>query len=145
MVSGVRLHYVFTSCCLITVPNNVLRFHAHNLNGWQLSSQLLMATTNSQLTHYPNCQLLTATIPWLTQCSNSVYSLSESELIYNWRFTVNQFVMAPSLLRLAPGVFFFCATEPLWSYSLCNILSDGRMGLSLMNRLGLCQVYVLHI
>jgi hypothetical protein len=31
----------------------------------------------------------------------------------------------------------FFSTETLWSYSLCNILSDEKMGLSLMNMLGL--------
>jgi hypothetical protein len=39
---------------------------------------------------------------------------------------------------------FLFWTEPLWIYSLCNILSDERMGLPLMNMLGLCQVYISH-
>jgi hypothetical protein len=41
-------------------------------------------------------------------------SESESELLYDWRFSVNQFVLAPSPLRLTTRDFFF-ATEPLWS------------------------------
>jgi hypothetical protein len=42
-----------------------------------------------------------------------------------------------------PEIFFL--NESLWSYSLCNILSDERIGLSLINRLSLCQVYISHI
>lgn len=41
--------------------------------------------------------------------------------------------------------FFFVSVEPLWSQSLCNILSDGNIVLSLVNMLRLCQVYVSHI
>jgi hypothetical protein len=52
-------------------------------------------------------------------------------------------------LRTNPGPAIFFgggrATEPSRSYSFCNILSDERMSLSLMNRLRLCQVYVLHV
>jgi hypothetical protein len=40
---------------------------------------------------------------------------------------------------------FLFSVELLHSESICNILSDERMGLFLMNRLDLCQVYVLHI
>jgi hypothetical protein len=41
-------------------------------------------------------------------------SESESDLLYDWRFTANQFVLAPSPLRLTTGDFFF-VTGPLWS------------------------------
>jgi hypothetical protein len=37
---------------------------------------------------------------------------SGSELLYDWRFTANQFVLVPSLLRFMTRVFFF-ATGPL--------------------------------
>jgi hypothetical protein len=38
------------------------------------------------------------------------------------------------------------STEPLWSQSLCNILSDEKMGLSLMNMLGFSSsVRIAHI
>jgi hypothetical protein len=50
---------------------------------------------------------------------------SESESLYGWRFTVNQFVLAPSPLR----IFF----------SRLNIISDDRMGLSFTIAAGLCQ------
>jgi hypothetical protein len=36
-------------------------------------------------------------------------------------------------------------TEPLRSWSLCDILFDEQMGSSLMNMLGLCQVYLSHL
>jgi hypothetical protein len=39
--------------------------------------------------------------------------------------------------------FFF--TEPFPSYPFCDILPGERIGLSLMNKLGLCQVYVSHM
>jgi hypothetical protein len=41
-------------------------------------------------------------------------SQNESQLLYNWRFTANQFILASSLLRLMTKFFFF-STEPLWS------------------------------
>jgi hypothetical protein len=44
--------------------------------------------------------------------------------------------LAPSHLRLTTSPFSFVfATEPLRSLSLCNILSDEKMGLTLMNML----------
>jgi hypothetical protein len=36
----------------------------------------------------------------------------------------------------------FFVTESLLPLSLCNIPSGGKLGLSLMNRLRLCQMYV---
>jgi hypothetical protein len=54
----------------------------------------------------------------------------ESELLYDWRFIANQFVLAPSPLRLTARILFFSSIEHLRSYSLYNILSDERMGLS---------------
>jgi hypothetical protein len=43
-----------------------------------------------------------------------------------------------ALWRSRPEIFLF-TTEPLRSYSLCTILSDDKMGLSLMNMLGLAK------
>jgi hypothetical protein len=40
---------------------------------------------------------------------------------------------------------FFFATELLQPKYVCNIFSDERMSFSLMNMLGLCQVYLSHI
>jgi hypothetical protein len=50
------------------------------------------------------------------------------ELLYDWRFTANQFVLATSPLRLTTINFF--STEPLRSLSLRNIHSEERTGLS---------------
>jgi hypothetical protein len=53
-------------------------------------------------------------------------SESESELLYDCRFTANQFVLATRPLRLTTGDFF--PTEHLRS-SLCNIFSDEGLDL----------------
>jgi hypothetical protein len=55
-------------------------------------------------------------------------SESESELLYDWLFTANQFVLVPSPLRLTARIFF--SIQHLRSQFLYNILSDGRIGLS---------------
>jgi hypothetical protein len=56
--------------------------------------------------------------------------LSESELLYDWRFTANQFVLATRPLRLTPSHFIFqlntCGHRPYVTSSL----TDERMGLS---------------
>jgi hypothetical protein len=53
--------------------------------------------------------------------------------------------LAPSLLSSWPELLFSFTTECLWWFTFCNIPSDERMGLSLINRLGICQVYLSHI
>jgi hypothetical protein len=49
-------------------------------------------------------------------------SESESELLYDWRFTANQFVLATSPLRLKTSIFFFwqntCFHNPYVTSSL---------------------------
>jgi hypothetical protein len=64
---------------------------------------------------------------------NTSYAESESKLLYDWRFTANQFFLVPSPLRLTTRLFYD------WT------LSDEKMGLSPMNRLRLCQVAEMHI
>jgi hypothetical protein len=59
----------------------------------------------------------------------------KSELLYDWLFTANQFVLATSPLRLT--IRDFISTEPLPSQSLCNIFSNKKVGLPFMNMLGL--------
>jgi hypothetical protein len=59
---------------------------------------------------------------------NVYSSKSKSKLLYDCRFTANQFVLAPSPLRITTRFFF--STETFWSYSLCNILSEEKMGVS---------------
>jgi hypothetical protein len=48
---------------------------------------------------------------------------TESESLYDWRFTANQFFLAPSLLRLMARDLF------LFIFLICNFLSDEKMGL----------------
>jgi hypothetical protein len=54
--------------------------------------------------------------------SCSFWFESESELLYDWRFTVNQFVLASSPLRLTTRDFFFqlslCGNSPYVTFSL---------------------------
>jgi hypothetical protein len=79
------------------------------------SSRPYRLVTVSQLTHYANCWLSTATHSPLTmtvhlQAIPSPHWLSrvrEPELLYDWRFTANQFVLASSLLRLTTRVLSF--------------------------------------
>jgi hypothetical protein len=59
---------------------------------------------------------------------NGASSESESELLYYWRFIANQLVLTPSALRLTTSNSFSIELLRLWS--LCNMLSDERMGLS---------------
>jgi hypothetical protein len=84
-----------------------------------------------------------------TQCGSSICHPSSrddcrEQSLYDWRFAANHFVFATSPLKLTTRHCGF-ENEPLQSWSLRNILSDDNMGLSLMNRLGLFQVYVSHI
>jgi hypothetical protein len=60
---------------------------------------------------------------------------SKSKLLYDWQFTANQFVSASSPLRLTTRDF--CPQPSPCGKSLCNIISDEKMGLSLMNMTGL--------
>jgi hypothetical protein len=70
----------------------------------------------------------------LFPCSSPVQNwllstdLIQSELLYDWQFTANQFILAPSPLRPTTGILF--PTEHLGLQFLCNILSDERMGLT---------------
>jgi hypothetical protein len=64
-------------------------------------------------------------LPQIAQFQYSLgLTITELELLYDWQFTVNQFVLAPSPSRFTTGIFlfFFFATEllPLYSLSLKN-------------------------
>jgi hypothetical protein len=61
-------------------------------------------------------------------------------LLYDWRFTANKFVLAPSPSR--PRAQILLATEPLQPQSVRNILHDGKMDLLLMNTLHLVSLRV---
>jgi hypothetical protein len=71
-------------------------------------------------------------------CLNSTKSESESELLYDWLFTSNQFVLKPSPLSSTTSDYFL-QLNPC-DHSLYVNISDEWMGLSLMNRLRLFQV-----
>jgi hypothetical protein len=62
---------------------------------------------------------------------------TESESLYDWLFTASQFVLAPTLLRLATRDFVFCK----WTLAIKVLIHP----LWRENRLRVCQVYVLHI
>jgi hypothetical protein len=70
-------------------------------------------------------------------------SESESDLLYTWRFFTQQFVLEPSPLRFTTRLSL--AKKSLASNSVCNTLFDEWMGLSSINRLRLCHVYLSHI
>jgi hypothetical protein len=77
------------------------------------------------------------TVPGLSYSLLTCLQSSESELLHGWRFTPNQFVLAPSPLR--PTTCSFLSTGHLRLWSLCNIISDVRMGLSLQLLLALAN------
>jgi hypothetical protein len=84
-------------------------FHFHPSNCQAPPQNCLPVTPNwgyNSVAHN-NPRLPTNDIDSSTACSES-----ESELLYDWRFTVNQFVLAPSLLRLTTRVLFFLQHNP---------------------------------
>jgi hypothetical protein len=115
-----------------------------NLHNSQITTSpvsLLQAAVSSPAV--PWQRLLPAEIPQLHALRFYLHSLpyrthlkSKSELLYDWRFTAKQFVLASSPLRNTNTYIFF-STEPLRSWSLCNTLSDEKIDLPLMNMLGL--------
>jgi hypothetical protein len=58
---------------------------------------------------------------------------SESKLLYDWRFTANQFVLAPNLLRLTTRVFFN------WILAIINYVTSSltRRWIFMITMLGL--------
>jgi hypothetical protein len=71
-------------------------------------------------------------------------SKSESALLYEWRFTANYIVMTSRALRLTTTEYF--SIQPWRSRFLRNILSDERMGLPPINKLGLpSNVYIAYM
>jgi hypothetical protein len=65
-------------------------------------------TQTSVLNHVAWQRLLTLGVPRLSGPRTITGFESESDLLYEWWFTANLFVLAPSLLRLMSKVFFFC-------------------------------------
>jgi hypothetical protein len=50
---------------------------------------------------------------------SSALFLSESEFLYDWRFTINQLVSAPSILRLTTSLVFFSLQLNPYGHSPC--------------------------
>jgi hypothetical protein len=87
---------------------------AHVITVQRISRNWTLPLTNQILHSTP--------LNWTGQKSKSK-SKSESKLLYDWRFTANQFVLASSPLRLTTSDFFFNWTfvvvvlmqHPLWT------------------------------
>jgi hypothetical protein len=62
----------------------------------------------------------------------------ESELLYDWQFTAKPVRLGAETLE-DNGQYFFLQLSPYGHTPSYNILSDERMCLSLINRLGLRQ------
>jgi hypothetical protein len=108
-------------------------------------------SVGSQTVPSLNYQLLTATTQRLSPSSALTNSSTK------WLSESQSYFMSGGLLPVGlswcrtpwgsrPEIWFVCffANEPLQLWSLCKV-SDERMGLPLMNRLHLCQVYVSYI
>jgi hypothetical protein len=64
--------------------------------------------------HWVRFSSLTTTRKAAVEVSSSLHTVgggeatvSQSELLYTWRFTANQFILAPSSLRFTTRIFFF--------------------------------------
>jgi hypothetical protein len=76
------------------------------------------------------------TLAHLSRLQLCLHPHRESELLYDWRFTANHFVLASSPMRLTTRDFFFFNLNPC-DHSPYVTLSDEKMRLSVMNMLGL--------
>jgi hypothetical protein len=82
----------------------------------------------------------------LSHCLAMILGYTEAELLYDWRFIANHFVMAPSPLRITARDFFFCMQLYPCGHSPCVTSSLTKWWVSLLWLcLALFQVYVSHI
>jgi hypothetical protein len=88
---------------------------SHNCNSLSyLSGKLLLALDSTVILGSESRGLTSlGVVQFYSDLSVSLNSKLKSKLLYDERFTANQFVLAPSPLRLTTRDFF--ATEPLWS------------------------------
>jgi hypothetical protein len=95
---------------------------SHNCNSVScLSSKLLLALASTVILGFESRgthdhillpRVSESCVTLLNSLSLSLNSNSKSKLLYDWRFTANHFVSAPSPLRLTNrDSFFFFATE----------------------------------
>jgi hypothetical protein len=114
---------------------------------WRARSPYLNITGTEWTSYTPRHWVLFSSPPTTRRVTVEVFEpisirgwLSpESELLYDWRFTANQLVLAPSPLRFTTRDYFSLNPYGHSPYE------SSSMGLSLMNRLHLCQEYVSHI
>jgi hypothetical protein len=117
------------------------------MRGWVYHLQLLLSPASTVIlrseshgTHDPALLSQIQDLLFITSCNLQVYSgwiwphlhtekwqpllesESESELLYDWLFTANQFILAPSPLRLTARILFSqlntCGHSPSITYSL---------------------------
>jgi hypothetical protein len=85
-----------------------------------------------------NSPQLDYSLPCITQLTDSQ---SESELLYDWRFTANQFFLAPSPLRLAARIFFLFNTRGHSPYITSSMTGEWVCHLQLL--LALASSFIL--
>jgi hypothetical protein len=102
--------------------NDCLRFSSI-LTGLQLSSILIFFYCDLRMNH-----------EWIL-LYDWMRSESESKLFYDWRLTADQFILVSSPLKITTTDFFNWTLSGNSPY--VTSLSDEKMGLSLMNMVGL--------
>jgi hypothetical protein len=145
---------VFASRCLVAASNSGrspssefpncprARLPISHTNSSQLLS--LSSALSHSLTHQPTHSSLIVWLltNWLTNCNKVNVKIRTTLRLAVYRCSVR---LAVKHLEDHDQTFF-SPNEHLRSYSLCNILSDEKMGLSLMNMLDLLpSVRIAHI
>jgi hypothetical protein len=93
---------------------NKLELNHVTTDGQSASQSSCQAPSGTQDKIYVTDRQFAVLSMWGTEERTGPSSESESELLYDWRFTPNQFVFAPSPLRLTASNILFSA-EPLRS------------------------------
>jgi hypothetical protein len=119
-----HLQVVTTSNCNTVVNFHTLQIttaHAKSSQSAVFTGHSLVMASNSEGTLLAPIKSSLHRPPYNSLYSKSK-SKSKSKSLYNWRFTVNQFVLAPSPSRLAIRGFFFqlnsCGHSPYITSSL---------------------------
>jgi hypothetical protein len=103
----------------ITTAPNLWLLKTRSIPYWTTS---VFSSTVTDFFWFTNQSLLLR-LPWTTSVWRILqYSESESDLLYDWMFTANQFVLATSPLRPTTGIFIFqvntCGCSPYVTSSL---------------------------
>jgi hypothetical protein len=131
----------------------------HDWIYWMALLQLQLIITvhilNSCLTTSTGESLWSLNLGLVCSLSNSVRVQSESELLYDWLFTANQFVLEPSPLTLTDTVHFLltrgrvCRLQLLLALAIAFILGSESRGtrnhilLSQIRDLPFCRLLLL--